>query len=454
MSSTKQPYSLTITEAASAIASGELTPSQLVKSCLERIDAVDDAIKAWALVDRQGALATARQLEQELAKGQRRGALHGIPVGIKDIFYTAGLPTEAGAKAWAGFVPDYDATSVARLKEAGAIVLGKTHTTEFAFFDPAPTRNPWNTEHTPGGSSSGSGAGVAAGMCPAALGSQTMGSVLRPAAYNGIVGFKPQYGRISVYGVVPLSPTLDHVGILARTVKDVALVFQAIAGNDPKDALSLNEPVPDCLAALEKQPSPPRLGLVRAFFYDHADEEMRRHTDEIVARLRQAGATIEEITPPPSFTTIIDNARIFMAAEAAVSHREGFARHGDKYRAGIRKLIEDGQAVSSAEYKKALKVRLQQCTEMEPLLYKTDALITPGIQGPAPHGLSSTGNPVMQAPWTIMGIPSISLPSGLSQSGLPLSIQLAGPPKAEDRLLAVARWCESVLKVDLRPPLG
>jgi len=453
MSSTKQPYSLTVTEAASAIASGKLTPSQLVNSCLERIDAIEDKIKAWALVDREGALATARQLDNELVRGQRRGALHGIPIGIKDIFYTAGLPTEAGSRSWTGFIPEYDATTVARLKTSGAVVLGKTHTTEFAVMDPAPTHNPWNTEHTPGGSSSGSGAGVATGMCSAALGSQTLGSVLRPAAYNGIVGFKPQHGRISTYGVVPVSPTLDHVGVLARTVKDAALVFQAIAGHDPKDALSLDEPVPDCLSSLEEQP-PPRLGLVRPFFYDHADEEMRQHTDEIVARLRQAGATIEEVTPPPSFTTIVDNARIIMAVEAAAYHRDHFAKHKDKYRAGIRQMIENGLATDSAEYERALKLRLQQCSDMEPLLHRADALLTPTITGPAPHGLSSTGNPVMQGPWTIMGVPSLSLPSGLSQSGLPLAVQLAGPPKAEARLLAIARWCESVLKVDLRPPLG
>ncbi len=452
MSPIKQPYSLSITEAASAIASGKLTPSQLVKSCLERIDAFDGQIKAWALVDREGALNAARQLEQELAQGQRRSALHGIPVGIKDIFYTAGLPTEAGARAWAGFIPDYDATSVARLKEAGAIILGKTHTAEFAHRDPAPTRNPWNTEHTPGGSSSGSGAGVAAGMCLAALGSQTLGSVLRPAAYNGIVGFKPQHGRISTYGVMPVSPTLDHVGVLARTVTDAALVFQAIAGHDAKDTLSLDEPVPDCLAGLEKS-SPPRLGLVRALFYDHADEEMRRNTDESVARLRQAGATIKEITPPPSFTNIIDNSYTIQAFEAAESHRETFARHGDKYRPHIRKMVEDGLAIDTAAYEKALKVRLQQCSDMEPLLYEADALLTPGITGAAPRGLSSTGSAAMQAPWSIMGVPSIGLPSGLSRNGLPLAIQLAGPPRAEDRLLAVARWCESALKVNLRPPL-
>ncbi len=452
MSSIKQPYELTVTEAASAIASGKLTPSQLVQSCLERIDALDIKIKAWALVDREGALATARQMDDELARGQKRGALHGMPMGIKDIFYTAGLPTEAGSRAWAGFIPDYDATSVARLKEAGAIILGKTHTTEFAFMDPAPTHNPWNTEHTPGGSSSGSGAGVAARMCPAALGSQTLGSVLRPAAYNGIVGFKPQHGRISLYGVVPVSPTLDHVGILARTVRDAAVVFQAIAGHDPRDALSLDEPVPDCLSSLEEQ-GPPRLGLVRGFFYDHADEEMRRHTDEIAALLRQAGATIEEAVPPPSFTTIVDNARIIMAVEAAAYHRDHFAKHKDKYRAGIRQMIEKGLATDSVEHERALKVRLQQYSEMEPLLHRADALLTPTITGPAPHGLSATGNPVLQGPWTIMGVPSISLPSGLSQSGLPLAVQLAGPPRAEDRLLRVARWCEKALGVTLRPPL-
>jgi len=452
MSSTKQPHLLTVTEAASAIASGKLTPSQLVNSCLERIDAIEDKIKAWALVDREGAIAAARQLDSELARGQSRGALYGIPIGIKDIFYTAGLPTEAGSRAWAGFIPDYDATSVARLKIAGAVVLGKTHTTEFAFRDPAPTHNPWNTEHTPGGSSAGSGAGVAARMCSAALGSQTLGSVLRPAAYNGIVGFKPQYGRISICGVVPLSPTLDHVGILARTVTDVALVFQTIAGYDAKDALSLNEPVPDCLSSLERK-SPPRLGLVRSFFYDNAEEEMRQHVDKIASLLRQAGATIEEVIPPPSFATIFDNGRIIMAVEAADSHRENFAKYKDKYRAGIRKFIEDGQATDSADFERALQLRLQQRSEMELLLHRADALLTPSITGPAPHGLSSTGNPVMQGPWTIMGVPSISLPSGLSQSGLPLAIQLAGPPKAEDRLLSVARWCESVLKADLRPPL-
>jgi Asp-tRNA(Asn)/Glu-tRNA(Gln) amidotransferase A subunit family amidase len=363
--SSKKAHDLTITEAASAISAGDLTPTQLVASCLERIDAVEGSIRAWALVDREGALKAAESLDEELRRGQRRGALHGIPFGIKDIFYTAGLPTEAGSRSWSGFVPSYDATSVGRLKEAGAIILGKTHTTEFAYMDPAPTRNPWNTGHTPGGSSSGSGAGVAAGMCLAALGSQTLGSVLRPAAYNGIVGFKPQHGRISTYGVVPLSPTLDHVGILARSVADTALIFQTIAGQDPMDHYSLDEPVPDTLGPLQSQVFP-RMGLVKDFFFDNADDEMRSHTEEVVERLRQAGAQVEEVGLPPSFATIIDNARIILAVEAAAYHEDNYANKKGQYRAGIGKIIEDGLSTPAAVYARALQMRSQQCAEAHP----------------------------------------------------------------------------------------
>jgi len=452
MAITKKPHDLTIREASSAINAGELTPLQLVNSCLERIDALEGKIQAWALVDREGALEAAHRLDQELRQGQRRGPLHGIPVGIKDIFYTAGLRTEAGSPFWSGFIPSYDATTVTRLKEAGAIVLGKTHTTQFASFDPAPTRNPWNTAHTPGGSSSGSVAGVAAGMCLAALGSQTGGSVLRPAAYNGIVGFKPQYGRISTYGVVPVSWTLDHVGVLARTVEDTALVFQAIAGHDPRSYHSLDAPVPDCLGHLENQKAP-RLGLLREYFFDQADEEMRRHTESVAESLRQAGAKVEEVALPPSFANIHETSRTIMAVEAATYHQEMFAKHKEQYRPGIRKLIEDGLTIPATEYARALEMRLQQHTDTEPLLHKVDAMLTPGASGAAPRSLETTGNPVMQVPWSVMGVPSISLPTGLSKDGLPLAIQLAGPPLAEDRLLAVARWCERVLNWHLRPPL-
>jgi aspartyl-tRNA(Asn)/glutamyl-tRNA(Gln) amidotransferase subunit A len=449
----KKPCDFSIKEAASAIATGELTVLQLNESCLERIDALEDKIQAWALVDREGALEAARRLDQELRQGKRRGPLHGIPLGIKDIFYTAGLPTEAGSKVLAGFVPSYDATSVANLKQAGAIILGKTRTTEFAFVDPAPTRNPWNTNHTPGGSSSGSGAGVAVGMCLAALGSQTLGSVLRPASYNGIVGFKPNYGRISTYGVVPLSWTIDHVGILARTVEDVALVFQAIAGHDIMDSHSLDEVVPDCLSGLEGSEAP-SLGIVRQYFFDNADKEMRSHTESVVECLRQSGAEVKDIELPSSFSDIEANGRAIIAVEAAAYHQDMFKKHKNRYGTSIGEFIQDGLSTSATECVRKLQTRLQQYADVKQILHKVDVLLTPGATGAAPHGLDSTGNPVMQGPWTILGVPSISLPTGLSKDGLPLGIQLVGRPKAEDRLLTVARWCERVLGVRLQPPLN
>jgi len=449
----KKPCDLTVKQAISEITSGKLPVLQLVESCLERIADVEDKIQAWARVDRDGALEKAQLLDQELELGKQRGPLHGIPFGIKDIFYTAGLRTEAGFSAWSGFVPSYDATSVARLREAGAIILGKTHTTQFAYMDPAPTRNPWNTDHTPGGSSSGSGTGVAAGTCLAALGSQTLGSVLRPAAFNGIVGFKPHYGRISTYGVVPLAWTLDHVGILAHTVEDVALIFQTLTSYDPMDCHSLDEAVPDCLSNLESQKAP-RLGLVRQYFYDNADEEMQSHTDDIVERLQQSGAEVQEIELLCNFSKILDNGRTIMAVEAATYHQTMYIKHKDQYRTEMSKLIEQGLSISAIEYARALELRLQQYASVNPLLYQVDALLIPGAVGAAPHGLASTGNPVMQGPWTIMGVPTISLPTGLNMEGLPLAVQLVGHPKTEDHLLTTAQWCERVLNVQLQLPIG
>ncbi|MFC1966072.1 amidase [Chloroflexota bacterium] len=452
MAITKKLHKLTITEAASLISAGKLLPSELVDSCLERIEALDDKIKAWALVDREGALEAASRLEQELRRGKPRGRLHGIPIGIKDIFYTAGLRTEAGSRAWSGFVPTYDATTVARLKEAGAIILGKTHTTEGAYFDPAPTHNPWNIAHTPGGSSAGSGAAVAADMCLAALGSQTGGSTLRPAAFNGVVGFKAEYGRISTYGVVALAWTLDHVGILTHTVEDAAIIFQAIAGHDPRDPRSLNAPVPDCLTSLDGQKAP-RLGLVRQYFYERADEEMCNHTDSVVEILKQAGARVKEVALPPDFRATRTISSTVVAVEALVYHQEMFIKNEDKYGPRMRQLMEIGGSTPATEYARALQSRLQQRAEIEPLLHEFDALITPGAPGIAPRDLTTTGDPVMQRGWTVVGVPTISLPSGLSKEGLPLAIQLVGPPLAEDHLLAVARWCERALEFNLRPPL-
>ena len=448
----KEPYELSVKEASDLIRRQELSPVDLVKSCVKRIEALEERLKAWALVDQEGALQAARLSEAEVKEGKWRGPLHGIPIGIKDIFYTAGLRTEAGSRTLAGFVPSYDASAVERLKEAGAIILGKTQTTEFACLDPAPTRNPWNLDHTPGGSSSGSAAAVAGRMCPVALGSQTAGSTLRPAAYNGIVGVKAERGRISTYGVVPLSWRLDHIGILARTVEDAAITLQAIAGYDPKDLHCLNAPVPDLLASL-KANRPPRLGLVRGYFFDNADEEMRCHTEEVAEKLRNAGANVTEVVLPPDFGVAADINRVIMEAEAAAYHEEAFARKKDLYRVNIRQLIEDGLAAPVTTYVRALEERLAQRAKMTPLLLKWDALFTPGATGAAPEGLDGTGNPTMQRPWTTIGIPTIALPTGLNPKGLPLGIQLVGAPFAEDKLFAVAWWCEKALNVHLKPPL-
>jgi len=448
----KAPCDLSISEAMAALSAGELTALNLVNSCLERIDKLDDRIQAWAIIDREGALESAHNLDLELKEGKRRSPLHGIPVGVKDIFYTAGLRTESGSKICSGFVPSFDATAVKRIKEAGAVILGKTHTTEFALFDPAPTRNPWNTAHTPGGSSSGSAAAVAAGMCLAALGSQTLGSVLRPAAYNGIIGFKPNYGRISTHGVVPLSWTFDHVGIFNRRVEDSALLFQVMAGYDSQDLHSLDKAIPDCLSQLTAT-RPPSLGLVRQYFYDQADEDMCTHTDKCADLFRQAGAKVEEVVLPDSFTEIFANGLVIMKVEAAVSHMDMFAKHKEQFSPKIKEFIEEGLSFEATEYARALQKRKQQMADMEPLYYECDAFITPGAPGAPPKGLENTGSPIMQGPWTILGVPTINLPGGLDKKGLPLGIQLAGPPLAEAFLLSTAWWCEDMLNVQLRPPL-
>ena len=453
MPTATKPCEMSIAEAAALLASRRLSPVELVESCLDRIDTCEADIQAWVLIDREGALARARYCSQELSRGETRGPLHGIPVGLKDIIFTAGMRTEAGSRTWKSFVPSYDAASVSRLRAAGAIIVGKTHTTEFAFADPAPTRNPWDLEHTPGGSSSGSAAAVAASMCLAALGTQTGGSTLRPAAYNGIVGLKPQHGRISAHGVVPISWAMDHVGILTRSVEDAALVLHAASGYNPRDPYSLAEPVPDYAAEMTGQVAPPRLGLARNYFFERADEEMLRHLDETVDRLRQAGAEVVETPLPASFATIPGTWAAIGYTDCASYHRDMFASRKDDYGPRVRQAIETGMETTGVRYAEAIQARLRQQADMEPVMGRLDAVLTPGATGPAPRDLTRTGDASMQMPWTLLGFPSLSLPSGLSESGLPLAVQLAAGPRQEGRLLAAARWCERVLDVNLRPTL-
>jgi len=435
-------HELDIVDAARAIRDKVVSPVDLVDALLERIEALDARVQAWAYVDRPGARAAARQATDEAAHGVFRGPLHGVPFGAKDIFYSAGLPTEGGSKVMAGFVPDYDATAVARLKAAGAILLGKLHTTEFATTDPAPTRNPWNLACTPGGSSSGSAAAVAARMVPLALGSQTIGSNVRPASYCGLVGFKPTFGRISTRGVMPLSYTQDHVGLMARNVEDVALALTVTAGHDRDDPSSSRAPVPDYMDAITRRRAP-RIAVLRELF-ERATAEVADVTAQAVSRLARAGATVEEAKLPPTFRVVPAAAYLITRGDTASIHADRYASKADLYRPAIRSFIEMGMLIPGDLYVRALRIRRQFRRELAPLLNRYDALLTPTTPGPAPEGMG-TGDPQFQTPWSLSGLPSITVPCGLTGSGLPLGIQLVSGSFTEATLLATAAWCEDIL---------
>jgi aspartyl-tRNA(Asn)/glutamyl-tRNA(Gln) amidotransferase subunit A len=427
---------------------------ELVAALLQHIDRLEPKVQAWVTLDRSGALAAAQQLSAEAERGSIRGPLHGVPIGVKDIYYTAGMKTTCGSRIFTDHVPNYDASTVTRLKQAGAIILGKTVTTEFATADPGPTRNPWNLDHTPGGSSSGSAAGVAARMIPAALGSQTGGSIQRPAAYCGVFGLKPTHGRVSAYGVFPVSWCLDHLGPLARTVSDVALMLQVLAGHDPLDPSSSRTPVPDYVQAVQRADRPPRFGLLRQFYLEGADPELRAHTEAVAEQLGRAGATVEEVKLPDSFRAVLSAHRIIMHVEAAAVHAELFRKHADLYRPKLRATIETGTLIPAVNYMQAQRLRRQFRQDMTQLLQRVDFLLAPAATGPAPQGLTSTGDPSFNSPASFSGLPAITMPSGLSAAGLPLAIQLMGSGFAEDQLLAAARWCEVTLNVHLKPPLA
>jgi aspartyl-tRNA(Asn)/glutamyl-tRNA(Gln) amidotransferase subunit A len=446
-------YDLTAYDAACLIRQRELSPVTLVESLLQRIDRLEPEIQAWVTLDRSGALDTAHQLEREAQQGKTRGPLHGVPIGVKDIYYTAGLKTTCGSRIFADFVPTYDATPVTRLKQAGAIILGKTVTTEFATSDPGPTRNPWHLAHTPGGSSSGSAAAVAARMVAAALGSQTYGSIQRPAAYCGVYGLKPSFGRVSRYGVYPLSWSFDHVGPLTRTVTDCALLLQVLAGHDPHDQASSRAPVPDYLQALQRLDRPPRLGLVRQFYLERADSELRAHVEAQADRLARAGASVQEVKLPDSFRAHLAAHRVISGVETAAVHAELFRTHADLYRPRLRAALEIGALIPGVSYLQAQRIRRQVRHDLVQLFQQVEFLLMPAAPGPAPQDLSTTGDPSFNALASLTGLPAITIPSGLNAAGMPLAIQLLGPAMADDRLLAAARWCEATLDITLTPPL-
>ncbi len=445
-------FDLTVAEAAAQIRERHLSPVALMESLLSRVRAIEPDLSVWVTLDPEAALEAARRSEAELERTGPRGPLHGIPVGVKDIYYTEGVKTTACSAILRDFVPEYDATSVSLLRQAGAIIMGKTVTTEFACGDPPPTRNPWNPANTPGGSSSGSAVGAATRMFPAALGSQTAGSVLRPASYNGVVGLKPSFGRISRYGVIPVAWSLDHVGSFTRTVEDAALLLNVLAGHDPNDFSSSSAPVPDYREAAVSRQSLPRIGVLRTFFLEEADDEVRRNIEGVTERAGEAGAMVEEVSVPTNFETLLAAHRVIMTSEAAAVHQADFAARPDDYSRNVRNILEAGTLTPAVAYVQAQRTRRRFRRDIEEALRGIDVILTPTTSSPAPADLSTTGNPWFQAPWTTGGFPSITLPSGLSESGLPMGLQLAAAPFADETLLAAAHWFEQVLDVNLVPP--
>lgn len=442
-------HELTATQLARSIRAREVSVVQAAEALLSRTDDLEH-LRAWVYVDRETVLNDAQQRQRELESSAAVGPLHGVPVGVKDIFYTAGIPTTACSRVYADFVPEHDAAVLTSLKQAGAIMMGKTVTTEFACLDPSPTLNPWNPAHTPGGSSSGSAVSVATGMCPVALGSQTVGSVLRPASYNGVVGLKPTYGRVSRRGVVPVSWSLDTMGWMSRSVEDAALILQLSAGPDALDPVCARTPAEDYLAGLEDGP-PPRISLITSFFMEESDLETQQHTRAMLERLAAAGAEVDEVSLPESFVTAIDDQQIIMRSEAAAFHEPMYRTRSEEYQPLLRQMLARGLETSAVEYSGALERRLRFIADMQALAAGADVLLTPTTPTPALADVTNTGNTRFQGPWTSCGLPTITIPSGLAESGLPLGLQLIAAPFAERRLLRAARWCERELDIALSP---
>ncbi len=431
------PEYLSIAAAASAIRDGNLSPVDYVRALLGRIDVLEPRIQAWVTIDREAVLAEAKQHEAEARKKQFRGSLHGVPVGIKDIFHTRGLKTSMGSVLFKDFIPHEDARAVAKLKEAGAIVLGKTVTTQFAYLDPGTTRNPWNITHTPGGSSSGSAAAVAARMCPAAIGTQTVGSVGRPAAFCGIVSLMPSKRRISLQNVFPLAWSLDHAGIFARSVADIQLMFNAMAEGPAEKAPLRQRPV--------------RIGLLRGFFYENATPEMRTSYDAIANKLATAGFDVHDAQLAEIFEVHQPILRTILRSEAASVHERLFGDHASTYGPRVRALIETGMLVQAADYLHAKRLRRNYQRQMARLFERADVLMTPAARGTAPKGLETTGDAMMNGPWTLSDFPTMTLPLAVCSDQMPAGIQLTGPPLEESALLNIAARIEPVIGWAFQP---
>lgn len=442
-----EPRELTVYRAGEEMRRGRLTAEALLDSCLARIEAREPTVQAWVHLYADEARALARAQDRDAARHRWHGPLHGVPLGIKDIFDVAGQATEGGTAAYPARVADRDAVCVARLREAGAVLLGKTVTTAFATTDPSKTHNPWNPAHTPGGSSAGSGAGVADRMIPGALGTQTGGSVVRPAAYNGVVGFKPGLGRISTEGVIPVSWQLDHVGTLTRSVEDTHLLWHVLRDAGSLDWQATRDKMPPALLPR----GPRRIWRLRGYFEDEAEPELVAALEAFCATLAARGVEVVERRLPAAFSGMREAHRAIMASEGATVHRMAFEADPTPFPPKVSELIREGLGIGAVDYIAALRHRLRLIGQMAAALADVDAAIAPATPGPAPAGLETTGDPGFNVLSSLCGLPAVTVPAALSAGGLPLGLQLLGREGAEDDLLSVAAWCESVLSFEARP---
>jgi len=433
---------LSLSEAAAHIRDGRISSAELARDCLARIDEVDGAVQAWAYLDRDYVMRQAQAADLHRMQGNALGPLHGVPVGIKDIFDTSDMPTEFGSPIWNGRTPRQDAFAVARLRADGAIIMGKTVTTEYAYFHPGKTRNPHNPERTPGGSSSGSAAAVAAFMVPGALGTQTNGSVIRPAAFCGVVGFKPTHGLIPRSGVLQLSRSLDQIGVFARSVEDAALLAESLVGFDEVDldTRPVGRP-PFTSVAASEPPLPPRFAFVKSPVWDQADSTTREAFAELVETL---GDSANEVELASGFDLVVDLHRVVMEVEMAHNLHRDYDKARDQMSEKLRQLIERGREHKAVAYTAALAGSAPLNDGLDELFNEYGAILTPAAPGEAPS-TETTGNPIFNTIWTYLDTPAVTLPLLQSESGLPIGVQLVGRRGQDARLLRTANSLVTIL---------
>lgn len=443
----------------------EVSPVEVVEAALNRVEEIDGRTKAFVTLCEKEARQAAQQAEKDIAAGNHKGPLHGIPLGIKDIYYTEGVPTTGSSKVFKDFIPDYDATTVKKLKEAGAIILGKTNTHEFAFgVITPPTRNPWDLERIPGGSSGGTGAAVATAMCMGGTGSDTGGSIRIPSSLNGIVGIKPTFGRTSKYGVIPLSWSLDHTGPMCRSVRDAAVMLEAMAGFDAKDPYTIDLPVPHYAGALEEDVSGLRLGVPTDYFSEPVDPQVGAAVEKAVEVLRGMAASVEEVSLPHIQAAPV--AELFvLCPEASSYHDKYLPDHEGEYSPDVLAYLKMGYLMLGVHHVKAQRYRRLLRGDFEAAFRNVDAIVTPTLPITAPKAGDEfvkieeedlqitrilTRNMV---PYNLTGLPAITLPCGFDSDGLPIGLQIAGRAFDESTIFRLAHAYESATDWMKTPPL-